>query len=65
MSLTTLPRCAMQADPAPTRVKGASNVLVYKEVSQSRVTFVIQNRSENNVNIQMDLSRSSGIITNR
>ena len=55
----------MQADPAPTRVKGASNVLVYKEVSQSRATFVIQNRSESNVNIQMDLSRSSGIITNR
>ena len=58
-------RCAMQADPAPTKVKGASNVLVYKEVSDSRVTFVIQNRTENNVNIQMDLSRSSGIVTNR
>ena len=55
----------MQADPAPTRVKGAGNVLVYKEVQQSRVTFVIQNRSENNVNIQMDLSRSSGTISNR
>ena len=63
--MTLSPRCAMQADPAPTRVKGASNVLVYKEVSQSRATFVIQNRSESNVNIQMDLSRSSGIITNR
>ena len=55
----------MQADPAPTKVKGASNVLVYKEVSDSRVTFVIQNRTENNVNIQMDLSRSLGIVTNR
>ena len=63
--LTLSPRCAMQADPAPTRVKGASNVLVYKEVSQSRATFVIQNKSESNVSIQMDLSRSSGIITNR
>ena len=55
----------MQADPAPTRVKGAGNVLVYKEVQQSRVTFVIQNSSENNVNIQMDLSRSSGTISSR
>ena len=62
----TVTRCAMMADTNPTKVKGApSSVLVYKEVSNSRVTFVIQNKSDNNVNIQMDLSRSSGIITNR
>ena len=62
----TVTRCAMMTDSQPTKVKGApSSVLVYKEVTDSRVTFVIQNKSENNVNIQMDLSRSSGIISNK
>ena len=61
----TVSRCAMTQDPAPTKVKGAGNVLVYKEVANSRITFVIQNKSENNANIQMDLSRSSGIVTDR
>ena len=55
----------MQCDASPTKVRGASSVLVYKEVANSRITFVIQNKSENNANIQMDLSRSSGIVTDR
>ena len=58
-------RCAMQCDSSPTKVRGASSVLVYKEVAEDRVTFVIQNKSEHSATIQLDLSRSSGIVISR
>ena len=58
-------RCAMQCDSSPTKVRGASSVLVYKEVAGDRVTFVIQNKSEHSATIQLDLSRSSGIVISR
>ena len=61
----TVTRCAIQADSRPVRVKGTNNVLVYKEVTDHRVTFVIQNKSEANINIHMDLSRSSHILVNK
>jgi len=61
----TVTRCAIEADRQPTRVRGLSNVLVYKEVTDNRITFVLQNKSEASVNIQMDLSRSTGIVTNK
>ena len=61
----TVTRCATQADSRPVRVKGTNNVLVYKEVTDHRVTFVIQNKSEANINIHMDLSRSSLILVNK
>jgi len=61
----TVTRCAIEADKQPTRVRGLTNVLVYKEVTDSRITFVLQNKSEGSVNIQMDLSRSTGIVTNK
>jgi len=61
----TVTRCAIDADKQPTRVKGANNVLVYKEVTENRITFVLQNKSEGSLNIQMDLSRSTGIVTNK
>jgi len=34
-------------------------------VTDNRITFVLQNKSEGTVNIQMDLSRSTGIVTNK
>ena len=46
-------------------MKGTNNVLVYKEITDDRVTFVIQNKSESTVNINMDLSRSSLILVNK
>ena len=55
----------MQCDASPTKVRGASSVLVYKEVAGDRVTFVIQNKSEHSATIQLDLSRSSGIVISR
>lgn len=61
----TVTRSAIEADKHPTRVRGVSNVLVYKEVTENRITFVLQNKSEASVNIQMDLSRSTGIVTNK
>ena len=61
----TVTRCATQADSQPVKVKGTNNVLVYKEVTDHRVTFVIQNKSEANINIHMDLSRSSHILVNK
>jgi len=61
----TVTRSAIEADRQPTRVRGASNVLVYKEVTENRITFVLQNKSEASVNIQMDLSKSTGILTNK
>ena len=61
----TVTRCAMEADPSPTKVKGASNVLVYREVTDHRITFVYQNKSETSSTVQMDLGKSSGIVTSR
>merc|ERR1719325_113813 len=34
-------------------------------VAEDRVTFVIQNKSEHSATIQLDLSRSSGIVISR
>jgi len=61
----TVTRCAIMADSSPTKVKGTNNVLVYKEVTDDRITFVIQNKSESSTNIQLDLSKSKNIITNK
>ena len=61
----TVTRCAIQADSQPVKVKGTNNVLVYKEITDQRVTFVIQNKSESTINIHMDLSRSSLILVNK
>ena len=61
----TVTRCGIMSDTIPTKVKGVTNVLVYKEVSDARITFIIQNKTDNNVNIQMDLTRSSAIVTNK
>jgi len=61
----TVTRCGIMSDSSPTKVKGVNNILVYKEVSDARITFIIQNKTDNNVNIQMDLSRSSSIVTNK
>merc|ERR1719433_156835 len=59
----TVTRCAVQADSQPVKVKGTHNVLVYKEITDDRVTFVIQNKSESTIN--MDLSRSTLILVNK
>ena len=61
----TVTRCAVQADSQPVKVKGTHNVLVYKEITDDRVTFVIQNKSESTINIHMDLSRSTLILVNK
>ena len=49
----------------PTRVKGANNVLVYREVTDHRITFVYQNKSESSSTIQMELTKSKGIVHSR
>ena len=61
----TVTRCAVMSDSAPTKVKGTHNVLIYKELTEDRITFVIQNKSENTASIQLDLSRSSNILINK
>jgi len=61
----TVTRCAMEADRNPTRVKGANNVLVYREVTNHRITFVYQNKSESSTIVQMELNKSKGIVHNR
>ena len=61
----TVTRCAMEADRNPTRVKGANNVLVYREVTDHRITFVYQNKSETSSTVQMELTKSKGIVHNR
>ena len=49
----------------PTRVKGGNNVLVYREVTDHRITFVYQNKSESSSTIQMELTKSKGIVHSR
>lgn len=61
----TVTRCAIEADRNPTRVKGANNVLVYREVTDHRITFVYQNKSESSSTIQMELTKSKGIVHSR
>jgi len=61
----TVTRCAMEADRNPTRVKGANNVLVYREVTDHRITFVYQNKSETSSTVQMELTKSKGIVHSR
>ena len=61
----TVTRCAMEADRNPTRVKGANNVLVYREVTDHRITFVYQNKSETSTTVQMELTKSKGIVHSR
>jgi len=61
----TVTRCAMEADRNPTRVKGANNVLVYREVTDHRITFVYQNKSESSTIVQMELNKSKGIVHSR
>ena len=55
----------MEADRNPTRVKGANNVLVYREVTDHRITFVYQNKSESSTIVQMELNKSKGIVHSR
>ena len=61
----TVTRCAIEADRNPTRVKGANNVLVYREVTDHRITFVYQNKSESSSTVQMELTKSKGIVHSR
>lgn len=61
----TVTRCAMEADRSPTRVKGGGNMLVYREVTDHRITFVYQNKAESTSTVQMDLSRSTGALSSR
>merc|ERR1719471_806855 len=61
----TVTRCVIEADKQPTRVKGVNSVLVYKEVTENRISFVLQNKTDSSVNIQMDLSRSTGIAIDK
>ena len=61
----TVTRCAMEADRNPTKVKGANNVLVYREVTDHRITFVYQNKSESSTIVQMELNKSKGIVHSR
>ena len=46
-------------------MKGANNVLVYREVTDHRITFVYQNKSESSSTIQMELTKSKGIVHSR
>ena len=55
----------MEADRSPTRVKGGGNMLVYREVTDHRITFVYQNKAETTSTVQMDLSRSTAALSSR
>ena len=43
------------SDPNPTKVKGVNNILVYKEVSDARITFIIQNKTDTDQQTRVDV----------
>jgi len=61
----TVTRCAIDAAKEPTKIRGTSNILIYREITPTRVTVVVQNKSESTARVELDLRESEGLVTSR